>query len=89
MSDAYYLFFYLVKERSNHGYVEEKLKTSLSARFQDLEDRTEVVEHARSYFGEEMYRKFIDIDQMRNDALFLEGKNQTLMYIAETILPNF
>ena len=66
---------WLVKERANHGYVEEKLKVSLEGKLQDLEQRCESLEHARSFFGEEMYRKFLDIERMRGEAFVIDQGN--------------
>ena len=69
------LIHHLVKERTNHGYVEEKLKVSLEGKLQDLEQRCESLEHARSFFGEEIYRKFLDIEQMRGEAFVIDQGN--------------
>ena len=64
------------KERGNKLYVEEKLNKALSQRLKDIDDKIENAEHSRSFFGEEMYRKLIEIDESRSEALVLDRRKQ-------------
>ena len=57
------------KERGGHTYVEAKLNKALSERLKDLDDKIENAEHSRSFFGDEMYKKLIEIDASRGEAL--------------------
>ena len=57
------------KERGGHTYVEAKLNKALSERLKDLDDKIENAEHSRSFFGDEMYNKLIEIDASRGEAL--------------------
>ena len=49
--------------------MEEKLNKALSEKLKDLDDKIENAEHTRSFFGEEMYKKLIEIDESRGEAL--------------------
>ena len=62
-------FFISEKERGGHTYVEAKLNKALSERLKDLDDKIENAEHSRSFFGDEMYNKLIEIDASRGEAL--------------------
>ena len=64
------------KERANNLYVEEKLNKALEQRIKDIDDKIENAEHSRSFFGEEMYRKLIEIDESRSEALVLDRRKQ-------------
>ena len=57
------------KERGGHTYVEAKLNKALSEKLKDLDDKIENAEHSRSFFGDEMYKKLIEIDASRGEAL--------------------
>ena len=81
ISIVYYLFeilsFKLVlhviaKERHKNGYVEQKLNKALSDKLRDLDDKIENAEHSRSFFGEEMYKKLVEIDEKRGEALLFD-----------------
>ena len=61
-----------VKERGRNRNVEKKLNKALSERLKDVDDKIENAEHSRSFFGEEMYKKLIEIDESRNEALVLD-----------------
>ena len=78
---VYYLFeilgFKLIwqiiaKERHKNGYVEQKLNKALSDKLRDLDDKIENAEHSRSFFGEEMYKKLVEIDEKRGEALLFD-----------------
>ena len=57
------------KERGKHTYVEAKLNKALSEKLKDLDDKIENAEHSRSFFGDDMYKKLIEIDVSRGEAL--------------------
>ena len=67
-------FNFAAKERGDKLYVEEKLNKALSQKLKDIDDKIENAEHSRSFFGEEMYRKLIEIDESRNEALVLDRR---------------
>ena len=58
-----------MKERGGNTYVEAKLNKALSEKLKDLDDKIENAEHSRSFFGDEMYKKLIEIDASRGEAL--------------------
>ena len=60
------------KERGNKLYVEEKLNKALSEKLKDLDEKIEMAEYSRSFFGDDMYKKLIEIDESRNEALVLD-----------------
>ena len=49
--------------------MEAKLNKALSEKLKDLDDKIENAEHSRSFFGDEMYKKLIEIDVSRGEAL--------------------
>ena len=55
--------------------MEEALQKAYDDQVKYLEEKMEIAERSRSYFGEEMYTKLMNIDQARNEALFFgEGE---------------
>ena len=69
------LFYIAVKERGRNRNVEQKLNKALLEKIKDVDDKIENAEHSRSFFGEEMYKKLIEIDASRSEALvFDRGK---------------
>ena len=57
----------------NVGYAEKKLEKALSNQLQELEEKIKMAEQTRAYFGEAMYKKLMEIDETRNDALSFQG----------------
>ena len=49
--------------------MEAKLNKALSEKLKDLDDKIENAEHSRSFFGDDMYKKLIEIDVSRGEAL--------------------
>ena len=56
------------------GYAEQRLKDALSNQLLELEEKCKMAEQTRAYFGEAMYKKLIEIDETRNDALSFQGE---------------
>ena len=52
--------------------MEEKLRDALEDKIKYLAEKSEMAESTRSYFGEDMYKKLIDIDQTRSETLLLD-----------------
>ena len=65
-------YIFIAKERHKNGYVEQKLNKALSDKLRDLDDKIENAEHSRSFFGEEMYKKLVEIDEKRGEALLFD-----------------
>ena len=59
----------------NVGYAEKNLEKALSNQLQELEEKIKMAEQTRAYFGEAMYKKLMEIDETRNDALSFQGKS--------------
>ena len=55
---------------------------------EELEEKVNIAEQARAYFGEDMYKKLMEIDETRNDALmFDQGTNWfVILYICIRLL---
>lgn len=69
------MFLIIENKRKVDGYVEEKLKEALETQLDELEEKGKLAEQARAYFGEDMYKKLMEIDGSRNEALmFDQGK---------------
>ena len=69
-----------MKERPSFRYVEAKLNKALAERLQDVDDKIENAEHSRAFFGEEMYKKLIEIDLNRSEAL-VHGRGNNNCFI--------
>ena len=63
-------------EKYIEGYVEDKLKKALQTQIEELEEKSMLAEQARAYFGEEMYKKLMEIDETRNDALLFDQESK-------------
>ena len=61
--------------RKLNGYVEEKLKNALDKQLEELEEKSKIAEQARAYFGEDMYKKLMEIEGSRNEALMFDQGN--------------
>ena len=61
--------------RKLNGYVEEKLKKALDKQLEELEEKSKIAEQARAYFGEDMYKKLMEIEGSRNEALMFDQGN--------------
>ena len=72
LSVKHFFYISLAKERHKNGYVEQKLNKALSDKLRDLDDKIENAEHSRSFFGEEMYKKLVEIDEKRGEALLFD-----------------
>ena len=58
------------------------MKEALSVQLEELEEKVNIAEQARAYFGEDMYKKLMEIDETRNDALiFDQGTTILLTFI--------
>ena len=64
--------FFIENKRKIDGYVEEKLKQALNTQLEELEEKSKIAEQARAYFGEDMYKKLMEIDGSRSEALMFD-----------------
>ena len=70
----------------NVGYAEQKLEKALSDQLQELEEKVKMAEQTRAYFGEAMYKKLMEIDETRNDALSFQGKSNLEIFRNRTFM---
>ena len=69
------IFHFSDNKRQEEGYVEERLNKALEEKLEYLEEKIEMAKQSKSFFGEEMYKKLLQIDEMRNEALVLDRGN--------------
>ena len=72
----------------NVGYAEKKLEKALSDQLQELEEKVKMAEQTRAYFGEAMYKKLMEIDETRNDALSFQGMSHFGIFRNRTFMNN-
>ena len=58
--------------------MEEKLKQALNTQLEELEEKSKIAEQARAYFGEDMYKKLMEIDGSRSEALMFDQGHMVL-----------